>query len=46
MANEQELLDDHSTGAKYDVEVQRSDKGAVPRRGRYNSSLLDCNTLA
>ena len=34
-----------STGAKYDVEVQRSDKGAVPKRGRYNSSLLDCNTL-
>lgn len=34
-----------STGAKYDVEVQRSDKGAVPKRGQYNSSLLDCNTL-
>ena len=45
MANEQELPDDHSTGAKYDIEVQRSDKGAVPKRGRYNSSLLDCNTL-
>ena len=28
-----------STGAKYDVE------GAVPKRGQYNSSLLDCNTL-
>ena len=34
-----------STGAKYDVEVQRSDKGALPKRGRYNSSLMDANTL-
>ncbi len=32
-----------SDGVKYDVEVQRRDSGAVPKRGRYNSSLLDVN---
>ena len=32
-----------SEGVKYDVEVQRRDSGAVPKRGRYNSSLLDAN---
>ena len=32
-------------GKHYDVEVQRSDDGAAPRRARYNSSLLDANLL-
>lgn len=32
-----------STGAVANIEVQRSDKGAVPRRARYNSSLIDAN---
>lgn len=32
-------------GKQYDVEVQRSDDGAAPRRARYNSSLLDANLL-
>lgn len=27
----------------YNIEVQRSDSGAVPKRTRYNSSLLDAN---
>ena len=32
-----------SKGVLYNVEVQREDKGAVPKRARYNSSLLDAN---
>ena len=36
-------VDEH--GKQYDVEVQRSDDGAAPRRARYNSSLLDTNSL-
>lgn len=32
-----------SDGAQYDIEVQRRDSGAIPMRGRYNSSLLDAN---
>ncbi len=28
-------------GKHYNIEIQRSDKGAVARRARYNSSLLD-----
>ena len=34
-------FDEH--GKQYDIEVQRSDDGAAPRRARYNSSLLDAN---
>lgn len=33
------------TGKPYDIEIQRSDKGAVPQRARYNSALLDANSL-
>ena len=33
---------DHENSA-YNVEVQRSDSGAVAKRARYNSSLLDAN---
>ena len=36
-------VDEH--GRQYDIEVQRSDDGAAPRRARYNSSLLDANLL-
>ena len=32
-------------GKQYDVEVQRNDEGAAPRRARYNSSLMDANSL-
>ena len=28
-------------GKKYDIEIQRSDKGASPKRARYNSSAVD-----
>ena len=34
-----------STGKQYDVEVQRDNGGADPKRARYNSSLLDANSL-
>lgn len=30
-------------GVHYDIEVQRSDKGAVMKRARYNGSLMDAN---
>ena len=30
-------------GKLYNIEVQRSDKGAVPQRARYNSSIIDAN---
>ena len=32
-------------GKKYDVEVQREDKGADPHRARYHSSVLDIENL-
>ncbi len=33
------------SGKKYNIEIQRSDKGADARRARYNSSLIDANIL-
>ena len=30
----------------YDVEIQRSDEGAIPRRARYNSSMIDARTVS
>ena len=32
-------------GVYYDIEVQRTDRGAAPRRARFNSSILDTNLL-
>ena len=32
-------------GAEYDIEVQRADQGAGAKRARFNSSLLDLNSL-
>lgn len=32
-----------STGKVYDIEVQRSDKGASFKRARYNAALIDAN---
>lgn len=29
----------------YDIEIQRSDRGASPQRARYNSAMLDANLL-
>ncbi|MCI8883462.1 MAG: nuclease [Lachnospiraceae bacterium] len=39
------ILATDSTGAKLNVEVQRSDKGAGRKRARYNSSMMDVNLL-
>ena len=30
-----------SKGREYDIEIQRADKGAEPKRARYNSALMD-----
>ena len=35
----------NSNGKVYDIEIQRDDSGAIPRRARYNSSMLDVNSL-
>ena len=40
-----DILATDSTGAKMNVEVQRSDKGAGRKRARYNSSMMDANLL-
>ena len=40
------ILDIYATdgqGKKYNIEIQRSDKGAHAKRARYNSSLIDAN---
>ena len=34
-----------SKGREYDIEIQRADRGAEPRRARYNSALMDANAL-
>lgn len=34
-----------TTGKKYDMEIQREDKGANPHRARYHSSVLDVENL-
>ena len=41
-------LDIHAiseAGRHVNIEVQRQDKGAAPRRARYHASILDANTL-
>ena len=40
-----DILATDSTGAKFNVEVQRSDKGAGRKRARYNSIMMDANLL-
>ena len=40
-----DILATDSTGAKLNVEVQRSDKGAGRKRARYNSIMMDANLL-
>lgn len=35
-----------STGNEYNIEIQRADRGAEPKRARYNSSLIDANALS
>ncbi len=39
-----DILATDSCGRQINVEIQRSDKGAVAKRARYNSSLIDANT--
>ncbi len=34
-----------SSGKKYDLEIQREDKGANPHRARYHSSVMDIENL-
>ena len=34
-----------SKGREYDIEIQRSNDGAEPKRARYNSALMDANAL-
>ena len=34
-----------SKGREYDIEIQRADRGAEPKRARYNSALMDANAL-
>lgn len=34
-----------SAGKKYDIEIQREDRGADPHRARYHSSVLDIENL-
>lgn len=34
-----------SSGKKYDLEIQRADKGAEPHRARYHSSVMDIENL-
>ncbi|WP_434311026.1 PD-(D/E)XK nuclease family transposase [Hominifimenecus sp. rT4P-3] len=40
-----DILATDSAGAKMNVEIQRSDKGAGRKRARYNSSMMDVNLL-
>ena len=34
-----------SEGKEYDIEIQRANDGAEPKRARYNSALMDANAL-
>ena len=34
-----------SKDCEYDIEIQRADHGAEPKRARYNSALMDANAL-
>lgn len=40
-----DILATDNTGAKMNVEVQRSDRGAGRKRARYNSSMMDASLL-
>ena len=41
-----DVLAEDSEGKIYDCEVQRANKGAISRRARYNSSMMDARELA
>lgn len=40
-----DVLATDKDGKKYNIEIQRADKGADVRRARYNSSMMDANLL-
>lgn len=40
-----DIIAEDCAGKQYNIEVQRADKGASPKRVRYNLALLDSNTL-
>lgn len=40
-----DVYTEDSENKKYNVEIQRTDSGAGARRARYNSSLIDANTI-
>lgn len=40
-----DVLASDSTGRKYNIEIQRQNKGAGKRRARYHSSMIDVNIL-
>ena len=41
-----DVLAEDSEGKLYDCEIQRANEGAIPRRARYNSSMMDSRELA
>lgn len=40
-----DIFADDSMGRKYNIEVEKSEKGASSKRARYNSSLMDANMI-
>lgn len=40
-----DVLATDDDGTRYNIEIQRADKGAGRRRARYNSSMMDANLL-
>ncbi|MCI9576963.1 MAG: nuclease [Clostridiales bacterium] len=40
-----DILATDDTGKKYNIEIQREDRGAGRKRARYNSSMMDANLL-
>ena len=40
-----DILATDSSGRKFNIEIQRADKGAGRKRARYNSSMMDANLL-
>lgn len=41
-----DVLATNSKGEKFNIEIQRADRGAGRKRARYNSSMLDANVLS
>ena len=40
-----DVLATDNAGRKFNIEIQRADKGAGRKRARYNSSMMDANLL-